>query len=260
MNSQITYLEENDIFGYPQIFRGIEIYPIKVKDIHYQNLFYKLFCYPKQYIADLQILKMSYLAYILIAIQQNINPDGSDMADNLIEFLKYVTKKDINITWKYDGETPTINNLILKVIIGNQEFLEYDFDNLREIILQQNGLSFEYIEEYNPELEKYLDFNNRGGSNMTFQDEIFTFCVLMKTNLKEIESYTLFQFKNLFEKLLTLKEFDLYKPLLVGGQITLKRGEIKHYLYRSVKSGRYDSIKIDKDAFKNTDVYKDASH
>lgn len=261
MNSQLleSYREENDVFGYSQNYKGLDIYPIKLKDIKYQNLFYKLMCYPKNYIPDVQIIKMSYLKYILIAVQQTINADSTEMATDLIDFLKYVTKKEVDITYKYSGETPTINNLSLKIIIGNQEFTERNFDDIREIILLQNGLSYEYIEEYNPELEKFLDFVNRGGSNMTFQDEIFTFCVLMKIGLKEVENYTLFQFKNLFEKLLTLKEFDLYKPLVVSGQITLKSGEIKHYLYRSVKLGRYDSIKVNKDAFMQTDVYKETS-
>jgi hypothetical protein len=45
--------------------------------------------------------------------------------------------------------------------------------------------------------------------------------------------------------------------LEISGQITLKKGEIKHFLSSSKKSGRYDSILIGKESFKNTgDIFK----
>jgi hypothetical protein len=61
------------------------------------------------------------------------------------------------------------------------------------------------------------------------------------------------------EKILTVREFDLYKPLLVSGQIKLENGgDIKHYLYHSARTGgRYDSILQNVDTFmeKNKDAF-----
>jgi hypothetical protein len=134
--------------------------------------------------------------------------------------------------------------------VGEQYFSEAEFDEIREILLEQQGTSIEYIEEYDPSLEKHLAFVRRGNSELDFSDEVFTFCTIMRLGLREVEEYTVYQFKNMLERLLTLKEYDLYQPLLVSGQITLKSGEIKHYFYHNKKEGRYSSILVDYDQFK----------
>jgi len=173
-----------------------------------------------------------------------------------MDFLSYVTQEDnIDlIPTKKSGEG--LDSIGLTIKFGNIELTENDFDNMREIILEQNGLSLGYIEEYRPDLEKKVAFLNRGNEGLTLQDEIFTFCSLMKISVNNIQDYSILQFRNHFEKLINLKEFDLYKPLLVSGQIELKHGEIKHYLYHSKKSGRYDSILTNLEDFAKTEAGK----
>jgi hypothetical protein len=51
---------------------------------------------------------------------------------------------------------------------------------------------------------------------------------------------------------------NLYKPLLVSGQITLKNGgDVKNYFYHSKKGSRYESITTDADDFsaRNKDAF-----
>jgi len=251
-----TYDEALDIWGYPQDYRGIKIYPILLKDIKYQKIFYEIFCRPKLYIAEKTVLKSSYLKFLIYIIQSTVNPEGHEILDDLVDILKYLTKKEVFIVYQeIDGEG--LDSIELTLIIGDQKFYESDFEDIREIVLEQNGLSISYIEDYSPEMEQHLQFYNRKSEDLSLQDEIFTYCALQKMSVKELENYTIFQFKNSMEKVLVLKEFDLYKPLLVSGQIELKSGEIKNYLYRSIKNGRYDSIKVDvADFIENSDVMK----
>jgi hypothetical protein len=251
-----TYDEGLDLFGYPQDYRGIKIYPILLKDIKYQKIFYEVFCRPKLYIAERTILKSSYLKFLIYIIQSTINSEGHEILDNLLDILKYLTKKEVLITYEEkNGEG--LDSIALTLIIDGQKFNEYDFEDIREIVLEMNGLSIDYIEAYDPQMEEHLRFYNRKSEDLSLQDEIFTYCALQKMSVKELENYTIFQFKNSMEKVLVLKEFDLYKPLLVSGQIELKSGEIKNYLYRSIKNGRYDSIKVDvADFIENSDVMK----
>lgn len=254
MNEAIKkiYKPENNIFGLPQDFKGLKIYPILVKDLSYQDLFYKVFARPKNYITSLEILKASYLKfifYVLSTIDENV--------DLLVELMKYLTRSDDveMITTRKEGSG--LQSFDVKMRIGDITLTENDFDDLREIVLEQNNMSVEYVEEYNPEMEEHLKFLNREGLDLDLQDQIFTFCAVMRVPLSEVEKYSLFQFSNIFERILTLKEFDLYKPLLVSGQITLKSGDIKHYLYHSKKGGRYDALKVDPGAFmeKNKEAF-----
>jgi hypothetical protein len=200
------------------------------------------------------------MKFILYIIQRNINPDGDEIQNKIKELLKYITKNDnINISYTMDGET-SLDNLILQLEIGETKFSEEDFDTIREIVLEQNSITVEYVEQFHPELEEKLEqyYQMMAQDKTSFTDEVFIFCSLMSKTLKDIEDYTLYQFKNQFGHLMILRDFELYKPLEVSGQISFKNGgEIKHYLSGLKKSGRYDSILISKDDYmENNDIFK----
>jgi len=254
---QQIYNPDNDIWGLPQEFKGIKFYPIKIKETKYKKLFYKLFCQPKSYIANRDILRMSYLKFMLYVV--NIVPS------ELLDFLYHVTQINKPDLKEYSN-SDAIHYLQKEIPSGIDEyekfaifisiidiiFTEQDFDNLREIILEQNGTSIEYIESYNPELEKKLEFMQRNMIDMDLKDEIFSFCAL--TGLSEVEAgeKTLFQFKSRFEREIMFKEYGLFKPLEVSGQVTAKNKKdelFKHYLRHIEKSGRYDAIFVNKDKF-----------
>jgi hypothetical protein len=127
---------------------------------------------------------------------------------------------------------------------------------MREMILEQNGLSIEFIEEYNPDLEESLRFNNRLSEGITLQDEIFTLCTVKNISLKEVEDMTVYQFKQLLERMMVLEEYRLYKPLLATGEIKLKGGELKNYFYHSEKKGRYSSILLSRDDLAKNEALK----
>jgi len=249
-NVKPYYDEYNDLWGLPQTYKNIKFYPIKLADTKFYTLFHKLFTYPKNYIPDKNILKMGYLKYLLYVIQNAINPDGDELSGDIIEFLNYITKRDdTNITWETNDNFEGLDKIAFKIIINGVNLDENDFDNIREIVLEQNGLSIEYIEGYNPGLEEKLNFVMKDSNSINLQDEIFTFCAFMSVNINAIKSYTIYQFRKLMERIAIIKEYDIYKPLEVSGQIKLKNGEIKHWLSHTPKLGRYHSIMIEKEKF-----------
>lgn len=259
MNNYVSqiYDEINDIWGMPQKFKDIEFYPLKLVDTKLRKSFHMLFAYPKNYIPDKTILKMSYLKYILYVVQSAINPEGSELQGQLIEFLKHITKKEVSISWNIGDQPKDLESIVLTIKIDDVLFTEGDFENLREIILQQNGLSIEYVEQYNPEMEEKLIANSK--SETTFEEEIFTFCALTKMSVYDVKDYTVYQFRNHMERLALLHEYEIYKPLEASGQIKLKDGgEIRHYFSHVKKfGGRYDSILIGKEEFQGTsDLFK----
>ena len=54
-NVRAIYNPSSDIWGLPQVYKTISFYPIKVKDQIEQNLLYKIFAQPKQYINKKEI-------------------------------------------------------------------------------------------------------------------------------------------------------------------------------------------------------------
>jgi hypothetical protein len=236
------YEKSNDIFGYPQTYKNIQIYPILVKDKKYLDLFYKIFLYPQHTIKIKKLLRLSYLKFYLYS---GIN----DKAENdLNSFLKYATKKEnIEIKSRTKKNPPQDLDDITDTVIDIDEdtINETDFDNLREIILKQNGLSIEYVNAYDEDLESRLrSFNNSG--NFDFYDEIWTLAELMDKNPEEIANMTIFQMEEMLSRKVILEQYRMIKPLEVSGQIKFKNGGgIENYLYHKKDKGRYDSILID---------------
>lgn len=255
--SNIDYKKENDLWGVHQSYKELNIYPIKLKDYKILEYVYKSIAFPKNWIPDRNILKMSYLKYILSVVQPS---SDRDIDKDIISLLKYVTKnEDISVLFQETTSVEGTADFNLFVKIGNINYTEYDFDNIREIILEQCGIGVDYIEAYNPELEARLkSINASSDDDVDFMDEVLIFCSLLKKTIYEIEEYTLYQFKKHFERLMILEECELYKPLESAGFIKLKNGEIKHYMSgANKKTGRYDSILVSKeDYINNSDVFK----
>ena len=257
------YDDIKDIWGDPQEFKGVKFYPIKLKEFKYQRMMYGIFGYPKNYIADKTILKMSYLKFLLYVVQPSLHKnDGEDIQKDLIEFLKFVTKTEkVTISMKANEvENLTIDDILLVIDIDGEIIYEDELELIREIVLKQNGISIEYIEEYNPDLEEKLRFVNKD-INFTFEEELFTFCSMLRKTIIEIGEYTLYQFKNHMERLSIYVDFELFKPLEVSGQISLKDGKkgeiIKHYLSHIPQGHRYDAILIRKDKYvAESDLFK----
>jgi hypothetical protein len=216
-----------------------------------------LFSIPKNYIQEKKILKMSYMKYLLVVIQHGMKNSNVDLVMELTSFLRYVTHQD-QILILSNSTDDTIEGLRLKLQIKDVEFTEYEFDNIREILLAQNGLNVEYIEEYNPELEEKLMFLNKGSENITFEEEVFSFASLLKKTIFEIQDYTVYQFKKHFERTLMVYNYELYKPLEVSGQIKLKEGNsIQDYLSHVENKRRYSTILLAKDKYveQNSEVF-----
>jgi hypothetical protein len=263
MNNEIKkiYNTSNDVWGCPQVYKTISFYPIKIKDSFTLDLFYRIFQYPKSYIPEKAVIKSSYLKYLLYFVQYSINPEGKEVEKYLIDFFKYITKQESVFIVQKLLDIP-IDNILEKtaitLIINNIEFNEQEFDIIRSIVLEQNGLSTEYIEEYDPELEKSLLVLNNKFNDIVFEDEIFIFCSLLRKTINEIENYTMFQFKKHFERIMVLLNYEIYSPLEISGQIKGKDNKeiIKHYLTHFEKVGRYNDVLIDKDEFiRNSSIF-----
>ncbi len=243
-----------DVFGLPQVYRGIDFYPIHVGDSDATDAFYKIMTYPKNSISDREVIRMSYFKFIIVSAKDRLKTTNS-----IIDLFKHITRSDKVDVYAESIDTtkpPSMVNSTYYIRINNVSISEWEFEDLREIILEQNGLSIEFVNDYNPELERKLNQIHLK-SDMDVEDEIFTLSVLMGKLPSELRDLTLYQLQNIFERSITLKQFDIYEPLLKSGNIKMLGGDLRHYLYHRHKKGRYDDILIQTDRFleKNKDVF-----
>jgi hypothetical protein len=257
MNEQLfkTYIESNDAFGGPQYYKKIEFYPVKIKDGKYLELFSKLMLYPKNWGADKQIFKTSYIKYMILSRGSSIEIENAQR--EFENFLSYVSNKKVKIDLlRKDKKEITLEDFFVNLYFDDIEITEWEFEEIREIILEQNGYSIEYVNQFHPELEEMIS-KLRNKNSLSFADQIFTMTVILHIPPIQLGEFTLLQLQNIFDKMITLKQFDLYQPLLTAGTIKLKTGEIKSYLYHNGKRGRYDEILIPTEEYikKNNDIF-----
>jgi len=252
------YKKNNDIWGNPQEYKSIKFYPLKISEESQINAFNKLFSYPKSATNDNPVFyKMSYLKFLIYVLPYLLdkNEEGLDFSEDLKTFLAYVTKIDIqDIEFSTRNPDDKIENLIISLFIGKDAeiFTESDFDIIREIILQQNGTSAEYIEAYRPELEKDLEFAMRHMEKYNFSDQIFAFAALFGKTMNEIKNCTLFQMRNLLDSVNAIEEYRMQTiPLTEVG----KEYDVKHYMKNLKVKGRYSEILKTVDEFKEDTSY-----
>lgn len=246
MNEEVkaVYHDVNDAFGLPQRYKGVEFYPLLVKDLEYIVLFETIFTYPK--LAACSTKKLFLMSYFKFAVEQM-----RVGIDNIEKFFKYVTKNDnvsVDLVGKNSIAIESLDDINLVLRVGNIIFSEEDFDNIREIILEQNGTNIDYINQFDPELEEMLKWTQKEYP-LTFNDQIFTLAALFKTNPKEIGEWTLYQLIDIFDRLVILKQYETYEPLIASGQVKMKSGKLQSYLYHKTKKDRYDSILMSQEEF-----------
>lgn len=271
MNANLAknYKQINDILGLPQEYKGIKFYPLKIKDVEYKQKMYNLFAMPKNYIPNVSIIKASYIKFLLRVIRQQLleaDPEH-DLIIDLVDFLCFVTHLDcptneeilhgigsvhLKTTHDFPDKMGDIQEYGFHLFINDKEFSEQDFDDIREIILEQNDSSVEWVEEYKPDLEEKINFMKRNEPEISLKDIIYIFCCLTGESEQEVSEKTLFQFNARLEREMMVKNFLAFKPLESAGFISSKnKGEelFKHYFSHIERGGRYDSILVNLNKF-----------
>ena len=267
INLQENYKKINDILGLPQEYKGIKFYPIKMGEVDYKSSLYNLFYYPKNYIPDVSIIKMSYIKYLLFRVNLLLqqNDPSVNLYHEFINFICHITHNNKPSIEDMDNgigsvhfinmldhpEKEDIEQYTISLFINNIQFSESDIDNIREIILEQNGSSIEWVEDYKPDLEERLNvFNNN--NDIDLKDVIYSFCALTNLSEKEVCEKTIFQFNARLEREMKLKDYQAFKPLEISGQVTAKNKNeelFKHYLSHIPMKGRYDDILLNLNTF-----------
>lgn len=183
-----------------------------------------------------------------ISYQEGKFSYNNDSINKLSSQEKFDLLSEINCAIQNFNEEECVNLL----------FTEQDFDQIREIILSQNGIELEYLNQFDPSLEDSLQFMHRNSNYADFEEQIFSFAAYMRTHTSDIcENYTFYQFKKYIQRTGLYTEYMMMKPLELSGQIKLKHGTIEHWLSHIPEKGRYDEILISKDKFiGENDIFK----
>lgn len=231
-------LDLTNIWGDPQEYKGIKLYPIKMSQIIDLYKYVNCLLIDKNRIPDIKIIKMDYLNFIF-AIR---NDEIINMLTNLLTLVLKEQK------FYFDIENNKIKLVI--IILQNNECKNIDitgkeFEDIRKIILKQNNIKFDE-ELMNPDVKKALDeaqdFINRRNRNKqaTLEEMIASYHASIGISYKEIKELTVYQFYfGLQRKSVEFQSQMLSTAWGMGG---IKNEDLKDWLSHVEDKDRYDDV------------------
>lgn len=236
----IIYLIESDLVKIKKVSgtsKNSE-YDLNVKFLKY---IYMLFSDEKH--EDAKVLEG-----VLDAFSERIN--NFDSIVKLREFIAFVCCVECSDV-EFDLKFTKMGLLLVHLKIGKSDFNDAEFENIRQIILKQSGVDFDFVKSYNEESEKKLNVLNKDcPKQATLEEQIFTFSLILNKNPAELKEYTFYQISGLTKRNNLLSDYNTYKSLEAAGFIKFKDKTISHYLSHIEKANRYDDLYMNVDKFK----------
>ena len=266
-----SYNAMADVFGQPQCYKGIYFYPIKLKDKLTSGLYDSILNLSRSQMYDMngievleREIKLPWIMVYLTEFQKYLDVGGFGCMLNLKLLFQHICKiddpKDIKIgfaerDYLYNCNTCADKEFILEFRKTREEngiekdvfiqFDAYDFNEIRSLILCQNGTDVRYVDAWNKSLEKYQRDNidlemkkNKTSGDELFANSIVTYKELSHSSYEEISEMTLYQFNKGNEKAVQINDYAITLPILVK---TGKKIDLQHYTSIIKQGKRYFS-------------------
>lgn len=207
-------LELKDLQGEPRYLKKMPIYPVRMKDsVEFYDCA-RILNIPKNQTDNIEILKMSYLKFLIMMLGE------AEMRNRFFKLLNLTLRtEDIEIFEKDNGK--------LYIIVDSvYEISEFDFSKFRTIVCEQNLVELE-DESIHPDLRAKLkeseEFMARRSNKMAdLKQRILSYQYEMKLPLSEILDMTIFQFNSSLEVITHIKQADIYQYARFAGSKTFK--------------------------------------
>lgn len=206
---------------YPLPYKSLTLYPVQVDMYYFFEIFSQCLLLPHLTSGDMKAVSMSYLKYLCYLGKDKGKPEYLTC---LIELLKMVLRIDDNYTDSSGIQKASIDINIDKglLIVKGDIFDGKDFDKIRAIILEQNGveipdetLSPKLVKAYNE--NKEFEQRHSGVKMCSFEDQINIVVAMTGYKRDEVLQMTLRSFSRLFariDKILNYKIFSLLSPYI----------------------------------------------
>ena len=216
--------EVSNILGEPTMFGNFEIPQPKVKNIN--SFYYGLQCLQirKNRSENIEILKMTYLEFLLREIEKEKNEDNSK---------KFLTSSLYHLMLSLFGEVDIayiINGSSSEITINDKKIKAIEFDDFKKLIFKQNYIQFDEnltqeVEEGVKKVEEYQS-KQQNYKSPTFAEMIVSYHVATLTPYKDVKELTIGQFQMGLERFNLLKDFEVY----TYAQLKSGKKDIKHWM------------------------------
>ena len=216
----------------PIDYKGLLLYPVSIRKINKFLQSSSVLRIQKEYIPDKEIIKMSYLKFLMTNIDKEKEEYGESLTFDLLAlcFMICMRIEEISIRL-FIGEDGKA-----KLILNDVEINENDFDYLRKLILYQNLPNYD-DELMNPDLKNDLEqadkIKNGGEETEDFEHLIANLVIGTGMNIDDVKNLPIRKFYIIGQVMDRKLHYSIYKQASVGGFVEFKQ-PITHYLKKNI--------------------------
>ena len=226
-----SYYEELT-FDDPIDYKGLLLYPVSIRKINKFLQSSSVIRIQKEYIPDKEIIKMSYLKFLMTNIDKEKEEYGESLTFDLLAlcFMICMRIEEISIRLFIDEDGKA------KLILNGVEIDENEFDYLRKLILYQNLPNYD-DELMNPDLKNDLEqadkIKNGGEETEDFEHLIANLVIGTGMNIDDVKNLPIRKFYIIGQVMDRKLHYSIYKQASVGGFVEFKQ-PITHYLKKNI--------------------------
>ena len=219
-------------FDDPIDYKGLLLYPVSIRKINKFLQSSSVLRIQKEYIPDKEIIKMSYLKFLMTNIDKEKEEYGESLTFDLLAlcFMICMRIEEISIRL-FIGEDGKA-----KLILNDVKINENDFDYLRKLILYQNLPNYD-DELMNPDLKNDLEqadkIKNGGEETEDFEHLIANLVIGTGMNIDDVKNLPIRKFYIIGQVMDRKLHYSIYKQASVGGFVEFKQ-PITHYLKKNI--------------------------
>lgn len=219
-------------FDDPIDYKGLLLYPVSIRKINKFLQSSSVLRIQKEYIPDKEIIKMSYLKFLMTNIDKEREEYGESLTFDLLALCFMICMRieeiSIRLFMGEDGKA--------KLILNDVEINENDFDYLRKLILYQNLPNYD-DELMNPDLKNDLEqadkIKNGGEETEDFEHLIANLVIGTGMNIDDVKNLSIRKFYIIGQVMDRKLHYSIYKQASVGGFVEFKQ-PITHYLKKNI--------------------------
>lgn len=217
-------------FDEPYLYKGIKIYPIKLRDYFIFNYVVECLLIDKNSIPDAKVISMSYLDFLIeTSTEENKN------IDRLSALLYLVIDKNENEIKLYKDKGKNILEICGVFIDGK------DFDNIKKIILDQNLIEtpdYTIQKEIRDKIEEGKRIRGKSSKMADLEDQMISLSISTGLSLENIYNMSYRKFVKSISRADLLLHYKIYLQAQMSGMVSFKDTSfIKHWLTDTSEKG-----------------------
>lgn len=223
----------------------IRLYPVTMNDIVlFQALSEAITVRKNSTFREKKIIKMTYLDFLIYCFG-NTELEEQYKLYGLSKYLLYSIQL-LQLCCK-DSEVK-VNQRTWQFYINNELVTPQIFDDLRKIIIIQNGIDFNIDEFLNYDTEQRLlkaeSDNNKNKNNVNIEDYIDSLAMVMNITEDKIMEMTIRKFWRYIKRYQLYENYTIAKTGECSGMVKYKE-PIKHWIISLEENDKYEHLKTD---------------